>query len=141
MVEALRRSGQLSPVGGVQRAVNVLEDDSGLVIATRVDKRDSIVFAIVDAVSVRILRNDQRMTGTDRGLVVKVAAAGLAQIMPIEGRGRIGDRSPHHGVVVAVEDIYFLPAHELQGIDIAGSRFGVGLREKSAQVGKRPRHA
>jgi hypothetical protein len=90
---------------------------------------------------VLILRYDQRMTRPERRLVVKVAAVGLAQIVTIKIRSRIGDRPCHHRIVIAVEEIYFLPTDELQGIDIAGGRLGVGLGEEAAGFGRRPGHA
>jgi hypothetical protein len=89
----------------------------------------------------RLLRYNKRMARSDRRLIEKIPTVGLAQIMAIKIRGRVGGRPRHDGVIIAVEDVYFLLADEFQGIDIAGSRFGVGLGERAAELRGRPRHA
>src|SRR5437868_8170667 len=48
LVEARRRSAQLSAVGRVQRAVNVLQQDSGLIVTALVDERNLVVVAGVE---------------------------------------------------------------------------------------------
>jgi hypothetical protein len=68
----------------------VLEDDSRLVIAALVDERDGIVLAVVEGRLAQLLRDHQRMPAPDRGLVVKVAAVGLAEIVAIKLDSRIG---------------------------------------------------
>ena len=59
LVEAHHRSCELTSIGWVQRTVNVLQDDSSLVITALVNIRDVVVFAVVEATDLRLLQDDQ----------------------------------------------------------------------------------
>jgi hypothetical protein len=74
------------------------------------------------------------MSSTDGSLVIQVAVVGIAEIVAIEIGSRVGHRLGYHGVVIAVKNIDLLATEVLQEIDVAGRRFGGGLRDKDVQV-------
>src|SRR5260370_28288853 len=61
LVETLHRPTQCPPVGGIQRAIDILENASSLIITALLNIRDGVIAARVEAVLVGILRDDQRM--------------------------------------------------------------------------------
>jgi hypothetical protein len=49
------------------------------------------------------------VTGAERGLIEKIAAIGITEIVAIKANGSISRGSGHEGIIVAVEKINLLP--------------------------------
>jgi hypothetical protein len=133
----------LTTIGRIQATINVLQDDSGLIVAALVDIRGFVVFAVVESAGAGLLRHDERVTGAERRLIEKIAAIGITEVVAIKLGGSVSRGFGHKGIIVAVEKIDLLPAEVFNGIDVASRRFGVCLRNESAhiQVGRRSFHA
>src|SRR5258706_5691815 len=121
----------------------MLQYDSGLIVTALVDIWVFVVFAVVESAGAGVLRHDEGVTGSERGLIEKIAAIGITKIVAIKVGGSIGRGSGHEGIIGAVEKINLLPAQVLKGIDLASCRFCVCLRNEVAhiQVRRRSFHA
>src|SRR5262249_55048009 len=78
LVEALYRHGPFASVGRVQSAINMLQNDSGLIISAPINVRARIFGAAIETMDPRLRQYDQRVPGPDCCLVVQIAAASIA---------------------------------------------------------------
>ena len=108
--ETFQRACRFAVIRRIERAVNVLKDDAGLVIAALVD-----IWALIEVTGIQpakpfVIRQHLCVAGAQGGLIKEIASPFLAQIVAVELRGRVGDRLSNHGVVEAMKDINLLMA-------------------------------
>jgi len=140
VIEAPDGPLELSERTGAQCAIDVLQDDTGLIVAALIDERAPVGRAGVDVASCPVL-DHEGMPGAARLLIEKIPARSAAEIAPVEFRRRIGDGVRDYRIVVAVEQIYFLPLDVIERIERAGRRLGFHLGDHRLQVGGRTCHA
>ena len=70
------------------------------------------------------------MAGADRGLIEQIASVRGGQIMQIIAVCRIRDRTVHHSIIVAAEDIDLLIGNVVRSVDISVASPLVGLSDQ-----------
>jgi hypothetical protein len=108
LFKPFQRSPELASFGRLQRPVDVLQDDAGLIVPALIDVGTGIGVATAELRCVCLVRDHERVTGPERCLVVEVAAVGLAKIVTVEFGGRVGRCLVDHRVIVAVKELDFI---------------------------------
>jgi len=129
-------AGGYAVVLGVECAINVVEDDTGLIIVAAVDE-----IALIFVARLPVIDRDLRMTGANGALKKQTAAISTTEIMQIKAvcgiaHFRIDDR-----VIVTSEDVNAL-MNDVPGIvDVAAPPPFIGFVEERLEVGRRALHA
>ncbi len=113
----------------------MLENDAGLIVAALVDERGLVGRAGVDIAC--LILDHERMPGPAGVLIEEVSTPSVAEIAPVEFTRRIGHRSRDDRVVIAVEQINFLPFDVVERIDRSGCCLCFQLGDHRLQVGRR----
>ena len=140
LIEASDRAPKRPDRAGTQCAINVLENDASLIVAALIDERASVSRAGVEF-AFSPLVDHEGVPGAPRLLIVKITSPGFAKITPVEFRRRVGDGFCDNGVIVTVEEIYFLALDVVERIDLPSRRLCFYFGNHWLQIGRWASHA
>src|SRR4029077_5992661 len=119
LIEALDAPAERPKRAGTQGAIDVLENDAGLIVVALIDERTLVGDTGVE-LACGLLLDHEGMSGTASLLIEKIPARFLAEAAAVKLRRSIGDARRDDRVVVAVEEIDFLPFDVVERVDRSG---------------------